>query len=58
MVLPQMIFVLFLLAFALVPGMALAPVDAYIGQFFPAGALDWEGSRSPASSATGARCPS
>jgi formate hydrogenlyase subunit 3/multisubunit Na+/H+ antiporter MnhD subunit len=43
-VLPQMIFVLFLLAFALVPGMALAPVDAYIGQFFSGnGTLNWEG---------------
>jgi formate hydrogenlyase subunit 3/multisubunit Na+/H+ antiporter MnhD subunit len=43
-ILPQMIFVLFLLAFAVVPGMALAPVDAYIGQFFTGnGSLNWQG---------------
>lgn len=43
-VLPQMIFVLFLMIFALVPGMALAPVDGYIGQFFAGtGGLSWDG---------------
>jgi formate hydrogenlyase subunit 3/multisubunit Na+/H+ antiporter MnhD subunit len=43
LILPQMIYVLFLLAFALVPGLALRHVDAYIGNFLPDGALSWEG---------------
>ena len=43
LVLPQMIYVLFLMAFALVPGLALRHVDAYIGNFLPDGALSWEG---------------
>lgn len=43
LVLPQMIFVAFLLVFALVPGLALRRVDAYISQFHPEGALGWEG---------------
>ncbi|MBK1620931.1 NADH-quinone oxidoreductase subunit F [Lamprobacter modestohalophilus] len=43
LVLPQMIFVAFLLVFALVPGLALRRVDAYISQFHPSGALGWEG---------------
>jgi hypothetical protein len=38
-----MIFVACLLIFALVPGLALRRVDAYISQFLPAGALNWEG---------------
>ncbi|MEO5343504.1 MAG: NADH-quinone oxidoreductase subunit F [Gammaproteobacteria bacterium SHHR-1] len=43
-VLPQMIFVAFLMIFALVPGLALRHVDAYIGQFFSGGpSLNWEG---------------
>ncbi len=42
-VLPQMLFVVLLMAFALFPGLALRRVDAYIGQFFPNGGLDWEG---------------
>lgn len=42
-ILPQMIFVAFLMAFALVPGMALRKVDAWISQFFSNGALSWEG---------------
>ncbi len=40
-VLPQMIYVLFLVGFALVPGLALRRVDAYISRFFPEGALNW-----------------
>jgi len=42
---PQMIFVAFLMVFALVPGMALRHVDAYIAPFFNGGggALSWEG---------------
>jgi len=42
---PQMIFVAFLMVFALVPGMALRHVDAYIAPFFNggSGALSWEG---------------
>ena len=43
LVLPQMIFVAFLLVFAVVPGLALRRVDAYISQFHPDGALGWEG---------------
>jgi formate hydrogenlyase subunit 3/multisubunit Na+/H+ antiporter MnhD subunit len=42
-VLPQMIFVLFLLAFAVLPGMALQRVDAYIGSFFGDQPLIWSG---------------
>ncbi|GAB6042690.1 proton-conducting transporter transmembrane domain-containing protein [Endothiovibrio diazotrophicus] len=42
-VLPQMIYVAFLVIFALVPGLALHKVDNYIGQFFPDGGLNWEG---------------
>ena len=43
LILPQMIFVACLMIFALVPGMALKHVDAYISQFHPEGALGWEG---------------
>ncbi len=43
LILPQMIFVGCLVVFALVPGMALRHVDAYISQFLPSGALNWEG---------------
>jgi formate hydrogenlyase subunit 3/multisubunit Na+/H+ antiporter MnhD subunit len=42
-VLPQMLYVALLLVFAVVPGLALRHVDAYISQFFPEGALSWEG---------------
>jgi formate hydrogenlyase subunit 3/multisubunit Na+/H+ antiporter MnhD subunit len=43
-VLPQMIFVAFLIVFALVPGLALRKVDAFIGQFFSGhSSLNWEG---------------
>jgi NADH:ubiquinone oxidoreductase subunit 5 (subunit L)/multisubunit Na+/H+ antiporter MnhA subunit len=42
-VLPQMIYVALLLGFAVVPGLALRHVDAYISRFFPEGALNWEG---------------
>ena len=38
-----MLFVALLIGFALVPGVALRRVDAYISQFFPTGALTWEG---------------
>ncbi|MBU0501226.1 MAG: NADH-quinone oxidoreductase subunit F [Gammaproteobacteria bacterium] len=41
--LPQFIYVVCLMVFALVPGLALRRVDAYISQFFPQGALNWEG---------------
>ena len=44
LVLPQMIFVAFLLAFAVLPGMALRRVDAYIGTFFGDTPLTWDGS--------------
>ncbi len=40
-VLPQMIYVVFLLGFALVPGLALRKVDHFIGQFFDTGGLHW-----------------
>jgi len=43
LILPQMIFVACLMIFALVPGMALRHVDAYISQFHADGALGWEG---------------
>ncbi|SEB03005.1 Formate hydrogenlyase subunit 3/Multisubunit Na+/H+ antiporter, MnhD subunit [Thiothrix caldifontis] len=43
-VLPQMIFVVALLVFALVPGMALRHVDAYLAPFFGGqSGLDWAG---------------
>lgn len=43
-ILPQMIFVAALMIFALVPGLALRKVDAYIGQFFSGNSsLSWEG---------------
>jgi formate hydrogenlyase subunit 3/multisubunit Na+/H+ antiporter MnhD subunit len=42
-ILPQMIYVVLLIAFALVPGLALRRVDAYLNQFFPTGGLNWEG---------------
>ena len=41
--LPQMIFVGFLMVIALVPGLALRRVDAYLNQFLPNGGLNWEG---------------
>jgi len=41
-VLPQMIYVMCLMAFALLPGMALSKVDSYISRFFPDGALAWD----------------
>jgi len=43
LILPQMIFVACLMVFALVPGLALRKVDAYISHFYPQGALGWEG---------------
>ena len=43
LILPQMIFVACLLIFALVPGMALRRVDAFISSYFPSGALGWDG---------------
>jgi formate hydrogenlyase subunit 3/multisubunit Na+/H+ antiporter MnhD subunit len=39
-VVPQMIYVVLLLAFAVVPGIALRRVDQYMNQFFPEGGLD------------------
>lgn len=42
-VLPQMIYVVMLLAFAVVPGLALRRVDHYMNQFFPDGGLSWSG---------------
>lgn len=43
LILPQMIYVICLMAFALVPGMALRHVDAYIGNYLPDSAINWEG---------------
>ncbi|MDK9695452.1 MAG: proton-conducting transporter membrane subunit [Siculibacillus sp.] len=40
---PQMMYVVFLLGFALFPGLALRRVDAFIGGFMPERGLDWEG---------------
>lgn len=40
---PQMIYVAFLMLFALAPGLALQKVDAYIDKFFPQHGLNWEG---------------
>ena len=42
-VLPQMIYVVLLLVFAVVPGLALRHVDAYLNTFFPEGGLSWAG---------------
>ncbi len=42
-VVPQMIFVVLLLAFAVLPGMALQKVDHYIGTFFGDQPLIWQG---------------
>ncbi len=42
-ILPQMIYVVFLMVFALVPGLALRRVDAWISQFYPDNALAWDG---------------
>ncbi|MEJ1991356.1 MAG: proton-conducting transporter membrane subunit [Maritimibacter sp.] len=42
-VIPQMIFVAMLLAFATLPGLALQKVDAYIGSFFGDQPLIWHG---------------
>ena len=42
LILPQMLYVAFLLGFAVVPGLALRHVDAYISEFFPAHALIWD----------------
>jgi formate hydrogenlyase subunit 3/multisubunit Na+/H+ antiporter MnhD subunit len=43
-ILPQMIYVALLMAFAVVPGLALRRVDQYLNQFFPEGGLSWTGS--------------
>jgi NADH:ubiquinone oxidoreductase subunit 5 (subunit L)/multisubunit Na+/H+ antiporter MnhA subunit len=43
LVLPQMVFVACLMVFALMPGLALRQVDAYISELLPDGALSWEG---------------
>ncbi len=42
-ILPQMIYVAFLMIFALAPGLALQKVDGYISRFFPNNGLNWEG---------------
>jgi NADH:ubiquinone oxidoreductase subunit 5 (subunit L)/multisubunit Na+/H+ antiporter MnhA subunit len=42
-VLPQMIYVALLIAFAIFPGLALRRVDTYLNTFFPDGGLKWEG---------------
>lgn len=44
-VVPQMIYVVLLLGFAVVPGLALRRVDEYMNKFFPEGGLSWEGIR-------------
>jgi NADH:ubiquinone oxidoreductase subunit 5 (subunit L)/multisubunit Na+/H+ antiporter MnhA subunit len=41
-VLPQMIYVALLLAFAVFPGLALRRVDQYMNQYFPNGGLSWD----------------
>jgi formate hydrogenlyase subunit 3/multisubunit Na+/H+ antiporter MnhD subunit len=43
LVLPQVIYVVCLLVFAVLPGLALSRVDAYMGQFFGSGSLSWQG---------------
>ncbi|MBL7003339.1 MAG: NADH-quinone oxidoreductase subunit F [Gammaproteobacteria bacterium] len=43
LIVPQMIYVVCLLVFAMVPGLALRHVDQYINQFFPQGGLNWDG---------------
>lgn len=43
LVLPQMIYVVCLLGFAIMPGLALQHVDAYISGFLPNGGLNWDG---------------
>ncbi len=43
LVLPQMLYVGLLLVFAVVPGLALRHVDAYIGRFLPENGLNWSG---------------
>jgi len=40
-ILPQMIYVVLLLVFAMFPGIALRRVDAYLNQMFPEGGLGW-----------------
>ncbi len=42
-ILPQMIYVALLLVFAVVPGLALRHVDAFLDPFFPNGGLSWAG---------------
>lgn len=42
-IVPQMVYVAFLMLFALAPGLALQKVDAYIDKFFPQHGLNWEG---------------
>jgi formate hydrogenlyase subunit 3/multisubunit Na+/H+ antiporter MnhD subunit len=42
-VLPQMIYMLLLLGFAVFPGIALRRVDQYLNEFFPQGGLNWSG---------------
>jgi formate hydrogenlyase subunit 3/multisubunit Na+/H+ antiporter MnhD subunit len=42
-VLPQMIYVGLLIAFAIFPGIALRRVDTYLNTFFPTGGLGWAG---------------
>ncbi len=42
-ILPQMIFVAFLMIVAIVPGVALRKVDGWISHYFPNEALSWEG---------------
>ncbi|MBU0689590.1 MAG: NADH-quinone oxidoreductase subunit F [Gammaproteobacteria bacterium] len=42
-ILPQMIYVALLLAFAVAPGVALRRVDTYLNQIFPGGGLQWTG---------------
>ena len=40
---PQVIFVTFLLGFAVVPGLVLRKVDGYLNGIFPEGGLNWDG---------------
>ncbi len=43
LIIPQMMYVVFLIGFALFPGLALRRVDDFITRFMPEHGLDWEG---------------
>ena len=43
LLLPQMLYVVFLIGFALFPGLALRRVDAFISRYIPENGLNWDG---------------